>query len=144
MIVGEKFHSLNRNGKKQGCLTCPFPYTLLCAFGLFFIADVGQTAFQLCSKVRGLHGGMNWLARFFSEPCVQFLGRSSDESALPMNCRDLLPALECISRCRFVTFLGMLFHWTMRRASHKLWRKSIGKLFTLCWNKLAAFRMART
>src|ERR1700686_105845 len=42
------------------------------------------------AKVCDLHGGMNWLARFFSEPCVQFLGRSSDESALPMN-RALLP-----------------------------------------------------
>jgi hypothetical protein len=75
MIVGEKVHSLNRNGKKQGCLTCRFPYTLLCAFGLFFIANIGQTAFQLCGKVRGLHGGMNWLARFFSEPAVRGLCR---------------------------------------------------------------------
>jgi hypothetical protein len=117
MIVGEKFHSLNRNGKKQGCLTCPFPYTLLCAFGLFFIANVGEAAFQLCGKVRGLDGRMNWLARFFSEPGVQFLGRSSDKSALPMNRHsfrrpsldnrnrftkescDLLPALQRLGRC---------------------------------------------
>jgi hypothetical protein len=72
-------------GKSQGSLTCPFPYQLLCAFGLFFVADIGEAAFQLCGKVRGLNGGMNWLARFFSEPDVEFLGRSSHESALPMN-----------------------------------------------------------
>jgi len=84
MIVGEKFHSLNSNGKKQGCLARPSPYTLLYAFGLFFIANVGPAAFQLCGKVHGLNGGMNWLARFFSEPDVEFLGRSSHESALPM------------------------------------------------------------
>ena len=43
MLV-KKVHSLNRNGKKQVCLTCPFPYTLLWAFGLFFVANIGEAA----------------------------------------------------------------------------------------------------
>jgi hypothetical protein len=106
-IVGEKFHLSNQNGKKQGCLTCPSPYTLLCAFGLFFMANVGQTAFQLCCKVCGLHGDINWLARFFSEPDVEFLGRSSDESTRPMNRHSLrCPSLD--NRNRFTKESGDL------------------------------------
>jgi hypothetical protein len=94
-------------GKNQGSLTCPFPYKLLCAFGLFFVANVGEAAFQLCGKVRGLHGGMNWLARFFSEPEVEFLGRGSHESALPMNWHSFQrPSLD--NRNRFTKESGDL------------------------------------
>ena len=82
-------------------MTCPFPYTLLCGFGLFFIANVGRTAFQLCCKIGGLHGDMNWLARLFSEPDVAFLGAAATNRPLPMNRHSFLrPSLDIPTQAR--------------------------------------------
>jgi hypothetical protein len=47
--------------------------------------NVGQAAFQLGGKIFRLRCRMDWFTGFSSEPGVQFVGRSGDEPALPVN-----------------------------------------------------------
>jgi hypothetical protein len=52
--------------------------------GLFFIANIGEAAFQLCGEARGLHSGMNCLPD--SSPSQAF--SSSGEVAMNQVCED--------------------------------------------------------
>jgi hypothetical protein len=83
---------------------------------MLLLADVRQAALQFDSQVHGVRSNMHRLARFSSQPLIQFVGYSGDgpsrmtdrhpgfrpalrdRNRLSEEICDLLPALECRQR----------------------------------------------